>query len=530
MEDVVKLILQFCKEQGLPQSLNALRAETRVSLNAVDSVESFRAAILDGRWDAVLPEVVHFTLPPPLLSSLYEQVVLELIELREVDAARSLLRGCAPLAALRVDAPPRHARLEALLVHPRFAAEDAWPPGSGGRGAARSALADALCAAVVCARPARLVTLLGHALRWQRHTGALAPRAAGGGVADLLGGGVGAGGAARAAAADAPAVAEARPPVRFGTRSRPVVALFCGDGATLLTGSSDGVVEARDARTGLPRHDLAYQRESRLMVHEAGSVSCLADAPGGELVASGGSDGSARAWRLLTGSCVRVFALAHAGSVCSLAFSRDGSQLLSAGADGALRLLGLKSGRVLREMRCGPGGAACACWADGGERRAASVGADGCLRLWDARAGEALACVARPAQPRGGHGGGDGEPGAALLSVAPLPRGRLLLVPRAGRVVVTGPDGAPAGPPFGEGAGEGGGAPVGAAPSPHGALVYVLTRGGRLCAFDAATGRLEAGVQAHPSGGGEALGVAHHPHLNLLATWGEDGTLRLWRP
>ena len=28
MEDVVKLILQFCKEQGLPQSLNALRAET----------------------------------------------------------------------------------------------------------------------------------------------------------------------------------------------------------------------------------------------------------------------------------------------------------------------------------------------------------------------------------------------------------------------------------------------------------------------------------------------------------------------
>jgi WD40 repeat-containing protein SMU1 len=53
----VKIVLQFYKENSLQQTFQTLQNECQVSLNTVDSIDTFITDINAGRWDAVLPQV-----------------------------------------------------------------------------------------------------------------------------------------------------------------------------------------------------------------------------------------------------------------------------------------------------------------------------------------------------------------------------------------------------------------------------------------------------------------------------------------
>ena len=77
-----------------------------------------------------------------------------------------------------------------------------------------------------------------------------------------------------------------------------------------------------------------------------------------------------------------------------------------------------------------------------------------------------------------------------------------------------------------------------AALSFSGRLLYAVSEDGSLFAFSTASGALEfesSGAKAMLRGGAapgavRVAGVAHHPFRSELASYGDDGVLRVWRP
>ncbi|KFD73254.1 hypothetical protein M514_08081 [Trichuris suis] len=344
--DVICLIQQFLKEHNLPNSLKAVQEETGISMNTVDSIESFVSDIHAGHWDTVLKAIQPLKIPAAKLIDLYEQVIIELIEIREFGTARLLMRQTEPMLQLKQSDPERYVHLENMLSKTYYDSREVYPTWAN-KEKRRAAIASALSREVTVVPPSRLVTLLTQSLKWQQRQGLLPP----GTQIDLF----------RGKVALRPEEEETFPRqlslvIKFGKLSHPECAIFSPDGQYLVTGSVDGFIEVWNYLNGKLRKDLKYQ---------------------------------ARVWKIMSGQCIRRFARAHTKCVTSMQFNKDNTQILSSSYDMKVRIHGLRNGKLLKDFRGHESMVNCAMFAQD-DHYVLSGACDGSIKLWSTRTGESV--------------------------------------------------------------------------------------------------------------------------------------------
>ena len=201
-KDALKLVFQFLSEQNLYKTAKTLLQETDMDVDFVTekSVSKLTTSILAGEWEFVLDHFYNkniISVSENVLEKILTQIALEMIEIRDVEVAKAILRETETMKRCKDKNKMR--RLEALAGMPKLPGEilmslyvDEKDAGklekddNAMKGASmeeikekvtkmklkrRKAIAEDVQSALRSVKPNVLMNLLGDAFKWRRHCG-----------------------------------------------------------------------------------------------------------------------------------------------------------------------------------------------------------------------------------------------------------------------------------------------------------------------------------------------------------------------
>jgi eukaryotic-like serine/threonine-protein kinase len=173
--------------------------------------------------------------------------------------------------------------------------------------------------------------------------------------------------------------------------------VYSPDGKHLTTGGADGTLRIREAATGQEVFLLHAHAPVRRglqapdQIHQSAGTSALAYSRDGQLLASGGADGTIKTWEAGTGKLLRTIA-GHAGPVSGVAFSPDGRLLASSSWDRTVKVWETASGKGIQTLSGHTLAATRVAFSPDGKLLASSSW-DQTIRFWDPTAGNEIRSI-----------------------------------------------------------------------------------------------------------------------------------------
>ncbi len=167
--------------------------------------------------------------------------------------------------------------------------------------------------------------------------------------------------------------------IQTGHSSRINCVAFAPDGRWLASGGADNSIRIWDLTSGL---------ELRALTGHQNWIKSVAVSSNGELLASGSNDRTVKIWNVASGRELMTLT-GHQAAVEAVLFSSDGRLVFSGSSDNTIKIWDATSGRELRTLT-GHAAAISAMAVSSDEKTLASGSADGVVKFWNLADGSLL--------------------------------------------------------------------------------------------------------------------------------------------